>query len=477
MNSTKLKWALKISILGDRSDKVLTVIANSILENGYSAKGTAKAHINDDGEVTRLTHVTYTGFWDIEKANRRRAIKPRSNIPYIAAFFRNYMENHYDKFASPHHVAFETGHLYDTSRGWSVQLFEMVRDIELHRLEDNIDFVVDGYASSIMTADDISKVWTGDLANFFEVTKEGTGPVIPASSHTGASGDDDVERVTAQENVYVRPNGENYYPRSIMGHVDVALLQKFRKTRQYCQLVGPPGTGKTALAEAAFGEDLITVNGHNEFLVSHFVGSHIPNRNKKKASDPDWLWVDGPLTRAMKEGRPLLIDEATRIPSGSLEVVISATDGRNVITLDDLPDAPEVKAEDGFYVVMSYNPDTLNGRVLDDAIRSRFGIVIKVETDFDSLSKLEIPPLAVKVAKRMQQRNEEFIRSGSRGIWVPQLRELLFYKQIVDEKLGEDFAWNNLFSQCPEMYREFLYTEIRAVMNVPPVILGLESMV
>lgn len=249
---------------------------------------------------------------------------------------------------------------------------------------------------------------------------------------------------------YLRPNGSVYYARNVMGNEDVTLLRAFRQNGQYCQLAGVPGSGKTALVEAAFGDELLTIVGNSDTLVSHFVGGYKPNTEKNADNPQDYVWSDGVLTRAMKEGRPLLVDEVNRIPAGVADILLSATDGRNYITLDDLPNAPKVYGAEGFYVVLAYNPDILSGNELDEAIKSRFGIIINVESDLDSLHYMGIPLSVSKVAHRMNIKSREDRDRGGRGLWVPQIRELLQFKKIVDSGLSEDFAFSNLINQCPE---------------------------
>src|SRR5690606_35040896 len=127
---------------------------------------------------------------------------------------------------------------------------------------------------------------------------------------------------------------------------------------------GPAGSGKTAMVEAGF-PDVITVLGNGDVTVSGLVGGLV-------ADGTSWRWVDGPLTRAMKEGKVLFVDEILRIPNEVLAILLGAMDGRGILRLDDNPEAPMVHAEEGFGVIAAYNPDVTGGRQLDEAILSRF---------------------------------------------------------------------------------------------------------
>lgn len=239
----------------------------------------------------------------------------------------------------------------------------------------------------------------------------------------------------------VRPNGEVYRPREIMGHTDVSLLRELASKSIFVRLAGPPGAGKTALAEAAF-PDLITVNGHGDMTVANFVGTYLPEGS-------GWKWHDGPLARAMREGRKLLVDEGTRIPTEVMNILFSTMDGRNMLRLDDRPDIPVIIGAPGFYVIMGYNPDTIGARVLDEALISRFRIQINVETDLDTATALGVPANATRIAANLQTKNLEDRALGGPGVWVPQMRELLTYRDLVAMKAGEKFALATLVASCP----------------------------
>lgn len=262
---------------------------------------------------------------------------------------------------------------------------------------------------------------------------------------------------------YPRGNGKNYYARTIMNHVDVELLRTFRNAGLYCRLEGLPGCGKTALAEASFGDQLLTANGNSSYDPNTFVGMWTPNLERTPENPGEYVWTDGVLCQAMKEGRPLFIDEATLLPASALDIIRSATDGRGYIDLVEYTNKPRIYAKEGFYVFMAYNPDPMTGNDLPDAIRSRFGITIDVKTDFTSLKHFDIPTNAVRVATRLNMLHTENVERGGRGIWVPQMRELLGFKQIVDSGLNEEFAFNNWVGLCPEIFRDNVLKAIKEV--------------
>ncbi|SEB46322.1 AAA domain (dynein-related subfamily) [Amycolatopsis tolypomycina] len=255
-----------------------------------------------------------------------------------------------------------------------------------------------------------------------------------------------------------RPNGQMYHPRKLGGMSDVTALRTLREAGVFALVYGPPGTGKTSLIEAAF-PDLVTLQGDSGTVVDDFVGSY--------TQTPDgYEFCYGPLVTAMREGRPLFIDDATLIPPTELAVVYPAMDGRGQITIKSYK-GEVVDAADGFYVVAGHNPG-VHGAVLTDALSSRFGAQIKVSTDYDLALQLKVDEKAVRVAKNLALRQEK----GEIG-WAPQLRELLEFARI-SRAVGADFAAGNLIGVAPEEDREVVAVAVRNVFgaNVIPLALG-----
>ncbi|MGW7316342.1 ATP-binding protein [Streptomyces sp. NPDC054865] len=274
-----------------------------------------------------------------------------------------------------------------------------------------------------------------------------TGQISQADAQTSgaaprAQAADQRDDMIKGEREYYRPNGQIYRPRDLGGHHDVALIRHLRTAGLPVRLYGLPGTGKSALAEAAFARDLITINGHGDMTVSHFVGSYLPQ------NDGTFKWADGPLTRAMREGRPLFVDEITRIPSEVLAVLYSVLDGRGTLSLDDKPDAPVVVAAPGFYALCGYNPEGIGVRQLDDALVSRFTVPVEVTTDLDAAKALGVPAKFIKLAENLRTKDAKDRENGGAGVWVPQMRELLLASKVA-KTAGEMFAASVIVGQCP----------------------------
>ncbi|MEU4806973.1 AAA family ATPase [Actinosynnema sp. NPDC023587] len=256
-----------------------------------------------------------------------------------------------------------------------------------------------------------------------------------------------------------RPNGMDYHPRLLSGMPDVTALRRLRDAGVSALLYGPPGTGKTSVVEAAF-PDCVTVQGDGDTVVADFVGDYT------KTPDGEFVFVHGPLVRAMREGVPLFVDDATLTPPTVLAVVYPAMDGRRQIIIK-ANGGELVTAAPGFYVVAGHNPG-VHGAVLTDALSSRFSVQVQVSSDYDLADQLGVDKKAVRVARNLATRQER----GEVG-WAPQLRELLAFKKIA-AVLGADAAAGNLVGIAPEEDRATVAAVVRDAFGrtVAPLALG-----
>ena len=256
-----------------------------------------------------------------------------------------------------------------------------------------------------------------------------------------------------------RPNGLTYHPRLLSGMPDVTALHRLRDAGVAALLYGPPGTGKTSVVEAAF-PDLLTVQGDGDTTVADFVGEYTQTDGGR------YVFVHGPLVRAMRAGVPLFIDDATLIPPTVLAVVYPAMDGRRQIVVK-ANGGEIVDAADGFYVVAGHNPG-VHGAILTDALSSRFSAQIHVSTDYDLAAQLKIDKRAVKVARNLATRQTK----GEIG-WAPQLRELIAFQKIASV-LGPEAAAGNLVGIAPEEDRTTVVSAVRDAFGttVQPLALG-----
>ena len=265
----------------------------------------------------------------------------------------------------------------------------------------------------------------------------------PMSTTTVTIGDGDVS--------YPRPNGDLYYTRPWGEHTDVAVLRKARDLGQYSLFYGAPGCGKTALVEAAFGDDLYTILGSGDTEVADLVGSYVDTGS-------GFRWEDGPLLKAAMEGKPLLIDEVGLIDPKVMSIVYGLMDGRKEYAVTANPERGTVKAQDGFYVVGATNPNAPGVRH-SEALLSRFTIQVEMTTDWALAKKLGVPAMIVTAAQNLAKK----VVTGE-AMWAPQFRELLAFRDL-EKSFGTSFAVANLMASAPEMDRPLVAEVLQRVLG------------
>lgn len=132
-------------------------------------------------------------------------------------------------------------------------------------------------------------------------------------------------------------------------------------------LKGPTGCGKTrfvAHMAARLGRPLYTVACHDDLSASDLVGRFL-------LKGGETVWVDGPLTRAVREGAICYLDEVVEARKDVTVVLHPLTDDRRILPLDKTGE--EIEAAPGFMLVASYNPGYQNIlKTLKPSTRQRF---------------------------------------------------------------------------------------------------------
>lgn len=115
-------------------------------------------------------------------------------------------------------------------------------------------------------------------------------------------------------------------------------------------LKGPTGCGKTRFVEAMahdLGRPLITVACHDDLTTADLVGRFLLRGGETE-------WVDGPLTRAVREGAICYLDEIVEARQDTTVVLHPLADHRRQLPIERL--GITVDAAPGFTLVVSYNP-------------------------------------------------------------------------------------------------------------------------
>jgi nitric oxide reductase NorQ protein len=199
-------------------------------------------------------------------------------------------------------------------------------------------------------------------------------------------------------------------------------------------LKGPTGCGKTRFVEAMaadLGRPLITVACHDDLTTADLVGRHL-------LVGGDTRWVDGPLTRAVREGAICYLDEVVEARQDTTVVLHPLGDHRRQLPIDRL--GVTLDAAPGFCLVVSYNPGYQSVlKDLKDSTRQR---MVAIELDFpppDVEEKVVAHEAAVdpETAARLVRLGQAVRRLETASLReVASTRVLIAAGRLVSEGLG-----------------------------------------
>ncbi len=135
---------------------------------------------------------------------------------------------------------------------------------------------------------------------------------------------------------------------------EVSLFEHAWRNRLPAMIKGPTGCGKTRFIEhmaARLQRPLYTVSCHDDLTAADLVGRHL-------IGDSGTFWVDGPLTRAVREGAICYLDEVVEARKDTTVVIHPLTDDRRILPLERTGET--LKAPPEFMLVVSYNPGYQN---------------------------------------------------------------------------------------------------------------------
>ncbi len=131
---------------------------------------------------------------------------------------------------------------------------------------------------------------------------------------------------------------------------EVALFENAYRSRIPVMLKGPTGCGKTRFVQHMawrLKRPLITVSGHEDLTASDLVGRYL-------LRGEETVWLDGPLTLAVKHGALCYLDEIVEARKDTTVVIHPLTDDRRLLPIEKKSQL--IEAVDEFMLVVSYNP-------------------------------------------------------------------------------------------------------------------------
>lgn len=142
------------------------------------------------------------------------------------------------------------------------------------------------------------------------------------------------------------------------------------KLGQPIQKLKPAGKNG-ASANGTMGMPLVTIACHEDLTASDLVGRYL-------LEGQETVWIDGPLSRAVKAGAICYLDEVVEARKDTTVLIHPLTDHRRLLPVEKRGEILE--AHDKFLLVISYNPGYQNAlKDLKQSTRQRF---VSLEFDY-----------------------------------------------------------------------------------------------
>lgn len=148
---------------------------------------------------------------------------------------------------------------------------------------------------------------------------------------------------------------------------EVEIFEHVLKNKLPLLLKGPTGTGKSRFVEYmahTLNKKLYTVACHEETSATDLIGRYI-------IKGSETIWIDGPMTKAVREGAILYLDEVAEARPDIIVALHSLTDYRRSLFIDKTGES--IIANDSFMLIATYNPGYQKGmKELKPSTRQRF---------------------------------------------------------------------------------------------------------
>lgn len=169
---------------------------------------------------------------------------------------------------------------------------------------------------------------------------------------------------------------------------EVEIFEAAFAARLPVLLKGPTGCGKTRFVEYmtwrlfrdgashdSLETPLITVSCHEDLTATDLVGRYLLLNDQTE-------WIDGPLTRAVRDGGIAYLDEIVEARKDTTVLIHALTDHRRILPIEKRGEI--VDAHEDFLLVISYNPGYQS--VLKDLKTSTRQRFVSLEFDYPEIA-------------------------------------------------------------------------------------------
>jgi len=247
----------------------------------------------------------------------------------------------------------------------------------------------------------------------------------------------------------------------------IQILNKAYETGLFVLIIGPKGTGKTALVRDFAKNKNVNLESVNFSLrtrESHLIGT-------KTLKDGTVSFEEGLLIKSMKAGDMLYLDEINSAEADVLLRLDEALDDRRQIGLKEST-GEVIKAKENWFVIATINPLTHSGtKELPPQILSRFPVRIRLEYPPENI-ELEIIKKyvsgeheseiiqAIKLANILRQ-----AAAVEELFYSPSLRETIAFGKLLDKEVSSKEAANFVFGNVYTQWGNIEYQKVSDIIT------------
>jgi MoxR-like ATPase len=231
----------------------------------------------------------------------------------------------------------------------------------------------------------------------------------------------------------------HYIERTFAGGINETQMYDFAlENKMNVLLSGDAGTGKTTSSMAYASKrkmNFFAVPSNNAIDFTQLVGGLFPDENGKLK------WIDGAITKIVREGGLLLINELNNAPKNLSQYLMSLLDDRRSITLMS-HDNEVIHAHPDLLVVADMNPNYRGTQLLNEAWKDRFEIKLTYGYDLTIEKQIVKSSSLLELANGMRStsRIDEGSTSPSTIFETPVSTRILKTFEKLAKGLSYDFA-------------------------------------
>ena len=244
----------------------------------------------------------------------------------------------------------------------------------------------------------------------------------------------------------------HYIPRTFAGNVGEFETFDYALEHNLNVLIeGETGTGKTSGVMAYCAQrhlNFFAVPCNSAIDFTQVIGGLFPNADGKLE------WVDGGITRIVREGGVLLINELNNAPKNLSQYLMSLLDDRRSITL--MGHGNEVvTAHKDLLIVADQNPNYRGTQLLNEAWKDRFEIKLRYNYDNAIEKKIVTSSALLELANgiRSTSRQNEYASDRGTIFETPVSPRLLKTFEKIARDLSYDFAVDNFINNFTDEER------------------------